>query len=83
MIFIQKHCIRVASQIAKRLKTWNLSKLGNIRRILKLGGDIVRPSAQSPLQKKIFSNSGQKIHKTRYQNFEVPSALLQIFCPGL
>ena len=28
------------SQFGKRLKTWDLTKLGNIRKTLNLGGDI-------------------------------------------
>ena len=31
--------MEVASQVAKRLKTLDLRKLGNIRKISKLGGD--------------------------------------------
>ena len=67
------------SQFGKRLKTWDLTKLGNIRKKLNLGGDIA--SAQSLFQILNFGNSNQKVRKSKYPSFLVVSAFtgLRIF----
>ena len=39
---VQKHGIRLAERLAKRLKTWDFRKEGNIRKISNLGGDIAQ-----------------------------------------
>ena len=41
--------------------------LGNIRKISKQGG--TQLSVQSPLQKLLFGNTGQKLRRNKYQNF--------------
>ena len=51
--------MKLASRAAERLKTYNLRKLGNIRKISKLGGDPISDS-HSPIQKLNFGNSNQK-----------------------
>ena len=38
-IWCKKQCIGFASRVGKRLKTWDLWKLGNIRKILEFGVD--------------------------------------------
>ena len=38
-IYYKQHCIRVVSRIAEQIKTYDLMKLGNITKMLKLGGD--------------------------------------------
>ena len=50
--------------LPNNLKLRILTKLGNEKKISKLGQ---KTSDQSPLQKLIFGNSGQNLHKSRYQ----------------
>ena len=66
-IFYSKLGIRVASRVAKRFKTQDLSKLGNIRKMSNLGGHIV----QGLLSIQELKLCEQQLNKTenRYQTF--------------
>ena len=64
--------MKLASRAAERLKTYNLRKLGNIRKISKVGGDPISDS-HSPIQKLNFGNSNQKPFQSRSQIFLVLS----------
>ena len=56
--------IRVVSRVAELLKTYDLRKLGNIRKLSKLHRMIA--SALSPCQNEIFVNSSQIFPVVRY-----------------
>ena len=63
-IYYNKLCMWVASRVAKRLKTYNIRKLGNIRKTSNLGGDSLPPG-------KKIGNISQKVCRSRYQSFIV------------
>lgn len=69
--------MQVAWQVKERLKTWDLTKLGNIRKISNLGRDSL------PSRKKIGSSS-QKLRERWFQSVILILflTLFQIFCPG-
>ena len=64
---IKNFVIWVVSHVAEQLKTSDLRKLGNSRKILNLRG--IETSVQSPLQKLFFRTSDQNLLKSRYQSF--------------
>ena len=76
--------IRVASQITKRHKTYDLREYRKSQTWVE-----TQSSIQSSFQKLNFGNSSQKTRKVRYQTFLFLSNLLgssnlfQIVCPGL
>ena len=59
----------VAPQVVERLKTWNLRKLGNVRKVSKLH----KTKVQGPifLSKKTFVDTSRKLLKTRNETFLV------------
>ena len=68
------------------MKTLDLRKLGNNREISKLdvfGGGVVEGVAwlggQSTLQRLIFGNSSQNLHKSRYQCFLIYLSMASFF----
>ena len=86
-IYYSKLNIRVASGDAKRLKTYDFRNLGHDRKSPTWLRKCPVPSILP--QKSNFGNSGQKLHKSRYQSFLVLSNFawsiyfLPNICPGL
>ena len=56
--------IRVASRVSERLKTYDLRKLGKIRKISKLHR-IKKPGAQSSSQSRNFVDTSKRLLKNR------------------
>ena len=84
-IWYTKLCAQVDSQVAKEIKTLDLRKLVNNTEISKLalGGGEVEGVAwlggQSTLQRLIFGNSSQNLHKSRYQCFLIYLSMASFF----
>ena len=72
-IITYTQCIRVALLIAERLKTWDLTKLGNIRKVSRPQRMIAQ--RQCPRANENFFNTGKKFPKIAIKTLPQCAAL--------